>query len=99
MISASDRQQALELIEEARRAGAGLEPACEQLGVSGRTDLRWTRDGELNIDQRPGAQRPVPANKLSAEERNRVLAICHHPAYASLPPGQIGAAAGRPGRV
>jgi len=89
MISASDRHQALELIEEARRAGARLGPACEQLGLSVRTYLRWTRGGELSIDERPGAQRPVPANKLSVEERSRVLEICHHPAYASLPPGQI----------
>ena len=37
MISASDRYNAMELIEEARRAGARLKPACEQLGLSVRT--------------------------------------------------------------
>jgi hypothetical protein len=33
--------------------------------------------------------RPAPANKLSAEERAEVLALCHESPYASLPPGQI----------
>ena len=80
MISASDRRTAMELIEEARRAGARLQPACEQLGLSVRTYLRWTRGGELNIDARPQASRPEPANKLSAEERTRVLELCHQPA-------------------
>lgn len=31
----------------------------------------------------------MPANQLSAEERAAVLALCHEPPYASLPPGQI----------
>lgn len=89
MISASDRHQGMELIEEARRAGARLKPACEQLGLSVRSYLRWTRGGELRIDERPRAQRPEPANKLSVEERTRILELCHQPAYASLPPSQI----------
>jgi putative transposase len=33
--------------------------------------------------------RPEPANKLTPEERQCVLDICHQPEYASLPPGQI----------
>lgn len=89
MISAADRHQARELVAEARRAGARLGPACEQLGLSVRTYRRWTQGGALKADGRPQAERPVPANKLSVEERSRVLELCHQPAYASLPPGQI----------
>lgn len=89
MISTSDRHQAKTLIEEARRHGARLRPACAQLGLSVRTYLRWTQEGALKADGRPQAQRPEPANKLTGEERTRVLALCHQPAYASLPPGQI----------
>lgn len=89
MISTPDRHQAVELIEEACRNGARLRPVCAQLGLSVRTYLRWTQGKALKVDGRPKAVRPVPANKLSAEERARVLAICHQPAYASLPPGQI----------
>ena len=54
-----------------------------------RTYQRWRGDAEVKADARPGALRPEPVNKLSAEERAQVLALCHAPAYASLPPGQI----------
>jgi hypothetical protein len=50
---------------------------------------RWTQGNELKVDGRSNAVRPPPANKLSAEERARVLAICHEPIYASLPQGSI----------
>jgi putative transposase len=89
MISALDRPQRVTLIEEARQAGARLAGACAELGIDVRTSQRWTQGNELKGDGRPDAVRPPPANKLSAEERARVLAICHEPLYASLPPGQI----------
>ena len=37
MISASNRQHAVELIDEARRAGARLSPACAELAIDVRT--------------------------------------------------------------
>ena len=43
MISAPDRQLAVELINEARTAGARLQPACKVLGISDRTYQRWTK--------------------------------------------------------
>lgn len=89
MISSPDRQQAVALIKEARQGGARLQPACQALAIDGRTYQRWIRDGTLKTDGRPAAVRPPPANQLSAAERARVLAICHEPGYASLPPGQI----------
>lgn len=71
-------------------AGARQSQACDVLGVSERTLRRWTDcvDG-VAPDGRPGAVRPVPSNKLSAEERECVLAICHESRFSSLPPGQI----------
>lgn len=89
MISPTDRQQAVALITEAQRAGARLAAACAELGLDLRTYQRWTREAVLKVDGRPGAVRPAPANKLSATEQAAVLAICHEPRYASLPPGQI----------
>jgi len=89
MISAPDRQHAVELIDEARGNGARLEPACRALHITSRTYQRWTHGGELRADRRPEAVRPPPGNKLSSDERERVLSVCHDPAYASLPPGQI----------
>jgi putative transposase len=43
----------------------------------------------VKADGRPMAARPEPANQLSTEERERVLAVCHAPEFASLPPSQI----------
>jgi len=89
MISPPDRQRAVELIEEARQSGARLKSAGQELGIDVCTYQRWTQDGGIKADGRPEAVRPVPANKLTPEERAQVLAIGHEPAYASLPPGQI----------
>jgi hypothetical protein len=79
MISSPDRQRAVKLIDEARESGARLKPACQELGIDVCTYQRWTQDGGIKADGRPEAVRPVPANKLSAEERARVLEICHQP--------------------
>ena len=89
MISAPDRRQAVELIDEAHRNGARLEPACRMTGITARTYQRWTGTGRDQSDLRPDAPRPQPCNKLSVQERERVLSVCHDPGYASLPPGQI----------
>lgn len=89
MISAQHRQKAVELIDEAARAGAGRDKACKLLGIHVRTYQRWTRGGEVATDGRPTASRPAPANRLSQAEREKVLACCHDPQFASLPPSQI----------
>ena len=89
MISAADRRQAVELIEEARAEGARLSPACAVLGLSARTYQRWTREGGVRADQRPLVARPTPANALTPEEEQAILAVCHRPEFASLPPEQI----------
>lgn len=89
MISVPDRAKAVELIERAVSAGARRKPACELLGVSVRTVQRWTAEGDVKADARPTAIRPVPSNKLTVQEREEALAVCHEPRYASLPPTQI----------
>jgi transposase InsO family protein len=74
------------LIDEAVQGGASKTKACEELGVNERTLQRWRKKPE---DGRPGAQRPVPANKLSEAERQAVLAAANQPGYESLTPHQI----------
>lgn len=86
MISTSDRQDAIQLIDAARAQGARLEAACAELGIGTNTYRRWARGDQ---DRRPEAERPVPSHVLTPEERQRVLEICHRPEFASLPPGQI----------
>jgi transposase InsO family protein len=77
------------LIEEAHRAGARWSRACAEVGIDVRTYQRWTAGAAAHVDGRPDAVRPEPANQLSVAERAQVLAVCHEPADASLPPGQI----------
>ncbi|WP_232209254.1 IS3 family transposase [Alkalilimnicola ehrlichii MLHE-1] len=86
MTSTADRNRAIRLVDEARRDGARLKSACAVLGIGPNTYRRWSRGGE---DRRPTAHRPCPQYALSDAERQAVLATCHLPEYASLPPAQI----------
>lgn len=43
----------------------------------------------VHADQRPGASRPAPGNKLSETERLRILDVCNSPEFASLSPNII----------
>ncbi len=86
MISAPDRREAIRLIDEAIQAGARQRRACEELGLQVRTLQRWRHQPE---DGRPTARRGAPANRLSDDERQALLALVNQPAYASLNPHQI----------
>ena len=86
MTRAPDRLRLMTIVQEAIAAGARLSEACQSIGLSERTLQRW---GKGSHDRRPTASRPAPKNKLSAEEEQQVLAICHEPRFASLPPAQI----------
>jgi transposase InsO family protein len=77
----------LDLVKEAVAGGARKARACELLGVPLRTVERWQRFGLE--DRRSQAVRPRPANALSAEERERVLALLCSPEYRDLSPKQI----------
>lgn len=92
MISASDRRKAVELIDEAVTSGARLFKACNELGITDRTYYRWIK--QLHIlgtveDLRPIVERPEPANKLSAEEREQIIATVNQPEFSSMPPCEI----------
>lgn len=89
MISAPDREKAVELIIEACADGARLAPACQLLELTARTYQRWLTGGGVAADRRPAAARPKPGNALAEAERQQVLATLHQPRFASLPPGQI----------
>jgi len=78
------------LIEEAAGHGCRRAAACAELDISLRTYQRWTREGATVIaDGRKAAKRIAPANKLSEEERTRILALVNSPDFASQPPSQI----------
>ena len=91
MSTPETRALALDLIDEAVEAGARLAPACEVLKLTTRTVRRWrARAGSDTglVDRRTCTPR-VPANRLSPEEQEAILAVCNEPEYRSLPPTQI----------
>ena len=90
MTSAPDRQDIVALITEAVDAGARESVACRELRLHPRTYQRWQgADGEVKQDLRPLAERPSPANRLSEDERDQIVATCSTAEFASLPPSQI----------
>ncbi|AKH68411.1 Homeodomain-like domain-containing protein [Marinobacter sp. DSM 26671] len=89
MISTPDRERAVRLIKETTDAGARTFRACAEMGIAMRTYQRWTREGDVKADGRPGATRPPPVHKLTQQEREAVLVAVNSPVHRSLPPSQI----------
>lgn len=87
LISARDREQAVELISEAVESGARLYKACKLLGIHPRTYNRW-RVSDY-IDKRTTCERPEPKNKLSKEEKELILEVANTEEFSSLSPNQI----------
>jgi transposase InsO family protein len=78
------------LIEEACKAGARLEPACEVAGISPRTLQRWRDEQGIREDARAAAaEQRVPANRLSDGEREEIRNVVNQSEFAHLPPCQI----------
>lgn len=85
-MNATDRGEAVKLIDEAVAAGARQALACQELGLNVRTVQRWRHRPE---DGRKDASRPPPANRLSEAERQALLKVASRADCASLTPHQI----------
>lgn len=59
------------------------------LGISDQTYQRWTHGNSVSEDQRLIIDRPSPKNKLTEEERAKVIEVANSPEFADLPPSQI----------
>jgi putative transposase len=77
----------LDLLDEAVRAGARRERACEVVGLTQRSVQRWTR-ADVGDDGRAGP-RTRPANALTPAERANLLEVVNSPEYRDLPPKQV----------
>jgi putative transposase len=89
MTALPEREVLVEMVGQARQAGASLTGACGEVGMSVRTYERWISAGDLRADGRPDAKRCEPGHKLTQSERKRIVAMCHEPRFADLPPTQI----------
>ena len=77
----------LALIDEAVQSGARLGPAAEIMGLSARTVMRWRKQSG-GKDQRNGPHRSPP-NKLSEQERQKVLNVANSAEFRDMSPKQI----------
>ena len=92
MISASDRERAILLIDEAVKDGANRKSACEILSISERTWFRWVREHNtkgISEDRRPSADHSHPDNRIPDDVRSQIVDICNSPEYASMAPCEI----------
>lgn len=100
---AADRQMAIDLVAEAVAAGARRFKACTVLGIDARTLQRWKKalqeKNTLHDQRKTAAVERVPANKLSDEERQAILAVCKRKEYPKPATVADRAAIGRSGRV
>jgi len=53
--------------------------ACEEAELSLKTYRGWYRAGRVGMDQRPLASWPAPANKISEQETQVILAVSNEP--------------------
>jgi transposase InsO family protein len=86
LITAEERRQVLELVEEAVLGGCRKGVACEALGLSLRTVERWQQGG---VHDRRHGTRAIPANRLSEAERAEILNVLNAPAYRDKSPHQV----------
>lgn len=77
----------LELINEAVAAGARLAEAAAIIGLSARNVIRWRQTGAMD-DKRNGP-RSEPANKLSEQERSKIVEVANSVRYRDVSPKQI----------
>jgi len=84
-ISTADKKEAISLIQEAKRNGARLSKACEIMEISTRTYQRWLK----NMEDKRKTRDYTPPNKLTDEERKKILEICNSKEFQGMPPSQI----------
>lgn len=79
----------LDSIAEARAAGARLQACCELIGIDVRTIQRWQKRGPNGGKDRRAGPTTRPHNKLSEQERAKVIKIVTSPEFRDLSPKQI----------
>ena len=77
---------AIESIATAMFHGARQKQACEIIGITTRTLQYWRISGVTDKRQ---AVTKEPANRLSEQEREKILAVCNSEEFRNHPPKQI----------
>ena len=86
-MSSCDRAQILDLVSQSVADGSTQKQACEIVGVSERSLQRWAlTPGQEDLRRGPTT---VPANKLTDEERSRIVALAASKEFCDMSPHQI----------
>jgi transposase InsO family protein len=86
-VSHDERQECIQLIDEAVEAGSRVEQACETLGLSPETLRRW-QSNPLAEDRRSGPLTPSPA-ALTEAEKAMIVEIVSSLRFRDKSPWQI----------
>ena len=81
-MSATDRETVLRLVKETVADGATQIQACAILGVTPKSVQRWCERSDLQ-DQRRGPT-TAPANKLTPEERKKLIEVATSPEFVDV---------------
>ena len=81
-----ERQRILQLFEEAVQSGARQSKTCEILDISTRTISRWAENSDG--DKRSSTKKE-PANKMSAQEEEKIVSICCSERFRNVAPNEI----------
>ena len=88
MTPRSERRQLIEWVDAALNQGACQSKAAGVIGLSARSLQRWKQSGDIQDDGRK-TRLFMPPNKLTDEERCRVLSIANSDEFKHMAPHQI----------
>lgn len=74
---------------EAVELGVALYKACAEFEISKRTYNSWKNTDSDYIDKRTICVRPETANKLTMEEKEKILDVCNSEGFVSKTPSEI----------
>ena len=89
MVAMADRKRIAEWVDQALKAGARLSKACDIVGIPARTLQRWRNNLDRADGRKAAGEHREPANKLSEQERMKILQIANHQAFSAMSPNQI----------
>ena len=86
-MSSLDRTQILDIVKQSVNDGSTQKNACEVVGITERRLQRWSlTPGQEDLRRGP---KTVPANKLTDEERARIIALAASKEFCDVSPHQI----------
>ncbi len=88
MSSVVVRQEIVQLVDEAKSHGASMHNITPIIGFSARTIKRWRVTGDSE-DGRTTHKNHHPSNRLTQEERDRLISTANSTEYKNLSPHQI----------